>query len=62
MEAVKGDLDQEHFGLDQATWQRIADEADSIVHNGALVSTIIYVRAKGGFTELSSSGTLGISV
>ena len=62
VEAVKGDLDQEHFGLDQATWQRIADEADSIVHNGALVSTIIYVRVKGGFIELSSSGTLGISV
>lgn len=37
VEVVKGDLDQERFGLDEATWQRIAEEADAIVHNGALV-------------------------
>ncbi|KAL4254322.1 ATP-dependent AMP-binding enzyme family protein [Abortiporus biennis] len=37
LEVVKGDLDQEHFGLDQSTWDRIAQEADAIVHNGALV-------------------------
>ncbi|KAI0805973.1 alpha-aminoadipate reductase Lys1p [Irpex lacteus] len=37
VDVVKGDLDQERFGLDEATWQRIAEEADAIVHNGALV-------------------------
>lgn len=37
LEVVKGDLDQELFGLDQTTWDRVASEADSIIHNGALV-------------------------
>ena len=39
LEAVKGDLDLEHFGLEQSTWDRVAQEADAIVHNGALVRT-----------------------
>ncbi|OSX63506.1 hypothetical protein POSPLADRAFT_1180438 [Postia placenta MAD-698-R-SB12] len=37
LEAVKGDLDQELFGLDRPTWTRITNEADAVVHNGALV-------------------------
>ena len=39
LEAVKGDLDLEHFGLEQSTWDRVGQEADAIVHNGALVRT-----------------------
>ncbi|OBZ78069.1 L-aminoadipate-semialdehyde dehydrogenase [Grifola frondosa] len=37
LEVVKGDLDQERFGLDEPTWAHVAEEADSIIHNGALV-------------------------
>ncbi|KAI0073638.1 L-aminoadipate-semialdehyde dehydrogenase large subunit [Panus rudis PR-1116 ss-1] len=37
LEVVKGDLDQERFGVDGETWERIAGEADAIIHNGALV-------------------------
>ncbi|PCH44863.1 alpha-aminoadipate reductase Lys1p [Wolfiporia cocos MD-104 SS10] len=37
LEVVKGDLDQDLFGLGQSSWDRIAQEADAIVHNGALV-------------------------
>jgi len=37
VEAVVGDLADAKFGLDDATWSRIAQEADVIVHNGALV-------------------------
>ncbi|CCM04001.1 uncharacterized protein FIBRA_06158 [Fibroporia radiculosa] len=37
LEVVKGDLDQERFGLEQDTWDRIAAEADAVLHNGALV-------------------------
>ena len=37
LEVVKGDLDQERFGLDEQEWNRIASETDAIVHNGALV-------------------------
>jgi L-2-aminoadipate reductase len=38
LEIVRGDLDQELFGLGQSTWDRIANEAHVVVHNGALVS------------------------
>ncbi|EPS97414.1 hypothetical protein FOMPIDRAFT_1166520 [Fomitopsis schrenkii] len=37
LEVAKGDLDQEHFGLEEQAWNRIASETDAIVHNGALV-------------------------
>jgi len=37
LEVVFGDLSLEHFGLEEDIWKRIADEADVILHNGALV-------------------------
>ena len=37
LEVVRGDLDQPRFGMDSATWVRVAGEADAIIHNGALV-------------------------
>ncbi|KAL1685817.1 hypothetical protein GGG16DRAFT_97522 [Schizophyllum commune] len=37
LEIVTGDLALEKFGLDDVTWTRIADEADVVLHNGALV-------------------------
>ena len=40
LEVVKGDLDQERFGLDQTAWDKVAQEADAIIHNGALVSLV----------------------
>lgn len=38
LEVVVGDLAKEKFGLDTATWSKLANETDVIVHNGALVS------------------------
>jgi L-aminoadipate-semialdehyde dehydrogenase len=37
LEVVTGDLGLETFGLNQATWDRVAAEADVVLHNGALV-------------------------
>jgi len=37
VEVVVGDLGKEIFGVEKAVWDRIGDEADVIVHNGALV-------------------------
>ncbi|KAJ3480253.1 hypothetical protein NLJ89_g12292 [Agrocybe chaxingu] len=37
LEVVVGDLALDSFGLDAQTWSRIADEADVVLHNGALV-------------------------
>lgn len=38
LETLAGDLAMERFGLVDSTWQRIAAEADVILHNGAFVS------------------------
>ena len=38
LEVVRGDLDQELFGLGETEWARISHEADVVLHNGALVS------------------------
>ncbi|KAF8067844.1 alpha-aminoadipate reductase Lys1p [Lyophyllum atratum] len=37
LEVVTGDLGQELFGLGQDGWDRVAGEADVVLHNGALV-------------------------
>ncbi|KAJ7152584.1 alpha-aminoadipate reductase Lys1p [Mycena crocata] len=37
LEVVTGDLGVEFFGLGKAGWARVAEEADVVVHNGALV-------------------------
>jgi len=37
LEVIAGDLSLESFGLDSDTWKRISEEADAILHNGALV-------------------------
>ena len=37
VEVVVGDLGKEFFGVEKVVWDRIGDEADVIVHNGALV-------------------------
>ncbi|KAJ3529985.1 hypothetical protein NM688_g7775 [Phlebia brevispora] len=53
LETVKGDLDQERFGLDQASWDRISGEADAIIHNGALVHWVY------PYEKLRSANVLG---
>ncbi|CAL1708951.1 unnamed protein product [Somion occarium] len=53
VEVVKGDLDQEHFGLDQSTWDHVATEADAIIHNGALVHWVY------PYEKLRSANVLG---
>lgn len=37
IDAVCGDLGEEKLGLSEEDWQKIAKEADTIIHNGALV-------------------------
>ncbi|KAK8854497.1 L-aminoadipate-semialdehyde dehydrogenase [Kwoniella newhampshirensis] len=45
VEAVIGDLAEEKFGLSSSEWDRIAEEADSVLHNGAIVHWV-YPYAK----------------
>ena len=44
LEVVTGDLGLDNFGLGQDTWTRISDEADVILHNGALVCLWVSAR------------------
>lgn len=37
IEAVIGDLAEEKFGLSQAEWDRVAEQTDAVLHNGAIV-------------------------
>ncbi|THH11455.1 hypothetical protein EW146_g8036 [Bondarzewia mesenterica] len=64
LEVVHGDLDQELFGLGKGVWDRVSNEADVILHNGALVHWVYpYERLRsvnviGTLTaiELASTG------
>ncbi|KAH9941183.1 L-aminoadipate-semialdehyde dehydrogenase large subunit [Epithele typhae] len=53
VEALKGDLDQPRFGLEQGAWMRVAGEADAVVHNGALVHWVY------PYEKLRSANVLG---
>lgn len=44
MECVTGDLSEERLGLDAATWRRLSDEVDLIIHNGARVDWLLRYR------------------
>lgn len=46
LEVLRGDLDQKLFGLEQKTWDRVANAADVVLHNGALVSLQSLVKAE----------------
>ncbi|MEU6931398.1 carboxylic acid reductase [Streptomyces sp. NPDC046374] len=41
LEVVAGDMADPRLGLDEATWDRLADEVDVIVHAGALVNHVL---------------------
>lgn len=61
LEVLRGDLDQEAFGLIARVWDRVAGEADVVVHNGALVSVVaILFCLLDQF--ISMKGPLGVSI
>lgn len=41
LEVVAGDMAEPRLGLDEAVWDRLADEVDLIVHAGALVNHLL---------------------
>ncbi|MBM7773290.1 fatty acid CoA ligase FadD9 [Actinokineospora baliensis] len=41
LEVLAGDMAEPRLGLDQRTWDRLADEVDHIVHAGALVNHVL---------------------
>jgi L-aminoadipate-semialdehyde dehydrogenase len=57
LEVVVGDLEGEKLGMSDADWSRIAEEADSIVHNGAVVRLSSFLS----FPSFPSSGNAVLS-
>ncbi|PPQ87686.1 hypothetical protein CVT25_011453 [Psilocybe cyanescens] len=53
LEVVTGDLGLDNFGLSQETWNKVADEADAVLHNGALVHWVF------PYEKLRSPNVLG---
>jgi thioester reductase-like protein len=45
IEGIAGNLGQPGLGLDPGTWQRLAEDCDLILHNGALVNFLYDYRA-----------------
>ncbi|MBB5153650.1 carboxylic acid reductase [Saccharopolyspora phatthalungensis] len=41
LEVLAGDVSQDRLGLDRATWNRLADEVDLIMHPAALVNHVL---------------------
>ncbi|KAK5449593.1 large subunit of alpha-aminoadipate reductase [Exophiala xenobiotica] len=41
LEVVVGDISKDHLGLSQETWDRMADEVDVVIHNGAQVNWML---------------------
>jgi fatty acid CoA ligase FadD9 len=41
LEVLPGDIGDQHLGVDAATWQRLADSVDLIVHPAALVNHVL---------------------
>lgn len=56
VEAVVGDLAEKRFGLSDTEWERIAGEADAVLHNGAVVHWV-YHYAKLRATNVLSTVT-----
>ncbi len=41
LEVIPGDIGEPYFGLDDATWRRLAQEVDLVVHPAALVNHVL---------------------
>ncbi len=60
VEVVVGDLVEEKFGLSPDVWERLANEADVVLHNGALVCVCIIQLPLRIF--IGHLGSLGLSL
>jgi L-aminoadipate-semialdehyde dehydrogenase len=62
VEAVVGDLSEDNFGLSDLEWKRCAEQADVVLHNGAVVSGCIIcsIFRTIHLTKRATTGTLGI--
>ena len=62
LEIVVGDLGLDYFGLERDKWTQISNEADVILHNGALVCSLRLVEMRRRRLTVVVLGALGLSL
>lgn len=64
VQAFRGDLGEERFGLSETEWEKLEDSADVIVHNGAMVGILSsLLTARSNYSSLFNVvGALDLSV
>lgn len=60
LECVIGDLAQPKLGMDPGTWEKIANEADVVIHNGAQVHWVLPYDSLKPPNVLSTLSTLSL--
>ncbi|KAI4175263.1 MAG: hypothetical protein LQ343_001799 [Gyalolechia ehrenbergii] len=61
LSCVVGDLQQPRLGLDQETWQRVANDVDIVIHNGAKVHWVLPYDALKPANVLSTLSAMTLS-
>ena len=62
LEVVVGDVAEARLGLDDATWQRLADTVDRIVHPGALVNHVLEYEHLFGPNVMGTAELIALAV
>lgn len=62
LEVVPGDLGEPHLGVDEATWHRLADRVDLIVHSGALVNHVLPYRQMFGPNVVGTAEIIRLAI
>jgi fatty acid CoA ligase FadD9 len=62
LEVVVGDVAEGRLGLDDATWQRLADTVDRIVHPGALVNHVLEYEYLFGPNVMGTAELIALAV
>ena len=62
LEVLCGDLDRTYFGLSAEVWQKVTNEVDVVIHNGAFVRHPTTVHLQSDALTFLHLGSLGISL
>ena len=62
LEVLAGDVDEPNLGLDVATWNRLADKVDLIVHPAALVNHVLSYRQLFGANVVGTAEVIRLAL
>ncbi|MBL7493800.1 thioester reductase domain-containing protein [Frankia sp. AgB1.9] len=62
LEVVAGDLSEPDLGLDEATWRRLAETVDLVVHSAALVNHLLPYEQLFGPNVVATAGLIRLAL